>query len=300
MGGVQFRPIAFAVLIPSRGRSDLLKKTFDKMPFLNDKDTYIGVENDEYTADKYRWLQQTRVQIVTYNNKEGSVGVAREKLRLAATAKKYDYYVATDDNAKYTAHALNALVQATEQWRIKTGRMTLACGMHSTAPHFDKNLIAKKEVVGGWTTYPGINFIFHCMPHEWYAKYSYPGGCFALEDRHMMLSAIHAGHSEFRVVMDAPYSKSRYQPGGQGDIQKRQWNCGRSIEQLAHDFPTYVGARGTFPLPWQFILKLRAGATVDRLMGGAMRKGDALETPSKKLRVRKVSKSAHGSIRKRQ
>jgi len=286
MGGVQFRPLKIAVLIPSRGRSELLRKNLAKMPWLLNHDTFIGVEHDEFTADGYRWLQATPVRIILYNNKEGSVGIAREKLRLAATKEHYDYYVATDDNARYNEHAVNALVQSTEAWRVHTGKMTLACGMHSTAPHFDKNLILRKETVGGWTTYPGINFIFHCMPHDWYAKYSYPGGCFALEDRHMMLTAIDLGHSEFRVCMDAPYAKSRYQVGGQGDIKKRQWNCGRSIEQLAHDFPTYVGARGTFPLPWQFILKLRSGAVVDRLMGGAMRKGDALDVPVKKLRAK--------------
>lgn len=286
MGGVTFRPLSIAVLIPSRGRSELLKKNLTKMPWLLNQHTFIGIEHDEFTADGYRWLQGLNVRVVLYNNKEGSVGVAREKLRIAATREKYDYYVATDDNARYNEHAVNALVQSTEAWRVHTGKMTLACGMHSTAPHFDKNLITQKKTVGGWTTYPGINFIFHCMPHDWYAKYSYPGGCFALEDRHMMLSAIDQGHSEFRVCMDAPYTKSRYQDGGQGDIKKRQWNCGRSIEQLAHDFPMYVGARGTFPLPWQFILKLRAGATVDRLMGGAMRKGDALDVPGKKLRAK--------------
>jgi hypothetical protein len=274
------------MLIPTRGRSELLRKTFAKMPFLDSPETFIGVEHDEFTKEGYRWLQNTKVQVVLYNNKEGSVGIAREHLRLAATAQKYDYYIATDDNAKYTEHAVNALVQSTEAWRVHSGKMTLACGMHSTAPHFDRNLIARKQTIGGWTTYPGINFIFHCMPHDWYAKYSYPRGCFALEDRHMMLSAIHLGHSEFRVCMDAPYTKSRYQAGGQGDIKQRQWNCGRSIEQLAHDFPMYVGVRGTFPLPWQFILKLRGGATVDRLMGGAMRKGDALDVPAKRLRAR--------------
>lgn len=288
MSGAQFRPLKIAVLIPSRGRSEVLKKNLARMPWLIDQDTFIGIEHEEFTADGYRWLQGLNVRIVLYSNKEGSVGVAREKLRLAATREQYDYYVATDDNARFNEYAINALVQSTEAWRVKTGKLTLACGMHSTAPHFDKNLILQKQTVGGWTTYPGVGFIFHWMPHAWYARYTYPGGCFALEDRHMMLSAIDAGHTEFRVCMDAPYSKSRYQEGGQGNIQKRQWNCGKSIEQLAHDFPMYVGARGTFPLPWKFILQLRAGVKVDRLLGGAMRKGDALQTGGLKARVRKV------------
>jgi hypothetical protein len=286
MTGTQFRPMKIAVLIPTRGRSEILKKNLAKMPWLINQDTFIGVEHDEFTAEGYRWLQGLNVRIVLYDNKGGSVGIARERLRLAATRLQYDYYVATDDNARFNEHAVNALVQSCEAWRVKTGKLTLASGMHPTAAHFDRNLVAQKQTVGGWTTYPGIGFIFHCMPHAWYARYTYPGGCFALEDRHMMLSAIDAGHTEFRVCMDAPYSKSRYQPGGQGDIKKRQWNCGRSIEQLAHDFPLYVGARGTFPLPWKFILQLKAGAKVDRLMGGAMRKGDALTQTTGKLRAR--------------
>lgn len=288
MSGTQFRPLSYATLIPSRGRSDILKKNLTRMPWLINDDTFIGIENDEFTAEKYRWLQALNIRVVTYNNKEGSVGVAREKLRIAATRQGYDYYIATDDNARFNEFAQGALVQACEAWRIKTGKLTLMCGMHSTAPHFDRAAIRLAQTVGGWRTYPGIGFIFHCMPHAWYARYTYPGGCFALEDRHMMLAAIDAGHTEFRVCMDAPYSKSRYQPGGQGDIKKRQWNCGRSIEQLAHDFPSDVGVRGTFPLPWKFIMKLRAGASVDRLMGGAMRKGEALETGGKlRARIRK-------------
>ncbi len=293
MGAKHFRPISFAVLIPSRGRWDVLRKTLERQPFLNDTATYIGIENDEYreymrvlTDQKLRSTMRT----VTYNNKEGSVGHAREQLRLQATWDKYEWYVITDDNAQYTAASVNALVQSAEAWRIKTGKLTFMAGMHSTAMHFDRNLINKKQTVDGWTTYPGFGFIFHAVHHTWYAKYSYPRDCFALEDRHMMLSAIAAGHSEFRVSMDAPFSKSRYQLGGQGDISKRRWNCGKAIERLAHDFPSEVGSRGTLPLPWQFIIRLRDGATVDRLVGGAMRKGEELEQSVRrpmKARIRK-------------
>ena len=287
MMAAHFRPVSVAVLIPSRGRPDILFKTLKKMPFLNDVHTYIGIERRETTV--YRDVRQyvgDKCSYIYYENDEGSVGIAREMLRQEAVKHGYDWYVATDDNARYTSESLTHLVQAAEAWRLKTKKVTFVCGMHSTAPHFDRNLIKHKEVVDGWTTYPGINFIFHAIHNDWYAKYSYPAGCFALEDRHMMLSAINAGHTEFRVCMDAPYSKSRYQPGGQGDINKRRWNCGRSIEQLAHDFPLDVGVRGTFPLPWQMIMKLRAGVVVDRLMGGAMRKEAALERPVGKLKVK--------------
>lgn len=293
MPAAHFRPVSAAVLIPSRGRPEILAKTLAKMPFLNDRHTWIGIQDDEW--EDYRkainkvWLPVTQhLRFVKIRNPDGSVAVARESLRRAAIGYgPYDWYVATDDNARYSAASLNALVQSAEAWRLKTKKVTFVCGLHSTAPHFDRNLIIRKETVDGWTTYPGINFIFHAIPHAWYAKYSYPPGCFALEDRHMMLSAINAGHTEFRVCMDAPYSKSRYQAGGQGNIDKRRWNCGRSIEQLAHDFPLDVGVRGTFPLPWQMIMKLRSGAVVDRLMGGAMRKESELERRVLKVKVRK-------------
>lgn len=290
---VKMRPIKFAVLIPSRGRWDLLAKTLQRQPFLIDAATYIGVENDEYReymrTIKNVWPNwKVRPRIITYNNKEGSVGLAREQLRLAATSDKYEWYVITDDNAKFTVESLNALVQSAEAWRLRTDKLTFMAGMHSTAAHFDRNLIQKKMTVDGWTTYPGFGFIFHAVHHMWYGmKYRYPGDCFALEDRHMMLSAIAAGHTEFRVCMDAPFSKSRYQLGGQGDISKRRWNCGKAIERLAHDFPKEVGSRGTFPLPWQFIMKLRSGAVVDRLVGGAMRKGDQLERRVMKVKIRR-------------
>lgn len=287
-----FRPLRVATLIPSRGRADVLWKTLQKMPFLDDPDTYIGIEKKEWHSGYSRFLDPAFYggNVVLYKNDEGSVGFAREQLRQVAVAEGYDYYIATDDNAKFTVHGTNALVQSAEAWRIKSGKLTFMCGMHSTATHFDRNLIKRKETVDGWITYPGIGFIFHCMPHAWYSRYEYPASCFALEDRHMMLSAINAGHTEFRVSMDAPFSKSRYAAGGQGDINKRRWNCGRSIEQLAHDFPSDVGARGTLPLPWQFIMQLHAGAEVDRLVGGAMRKGDALVRKGGTLKV-KVRKS---------
>lgn len=282
---VECRPVGAAILIPTRGRVALLEKTFKRQPFLVDRDTWIGVPLDEY--NDYRGLMEKYrgPNYIMVDNLEGSVAIARERLRIAAlkSARQYSWFVCTDDNARYTDHSLVALIQSAESWQVRTGRLTFMAGMHSTAPHFDRGAIAKtKEVKGGWTTYAGVSFIFHAIPRAWYENYSYPPGCFALEDRHMMLSAIAAGHREFRVCMDAPYSKSRYQPGGQGDIHKRRWNCGRSIEQLAHDFPLDVGVRGTFPTPWQMIIKLRDGASVDRLMGGAMRKGDRLEVAGRK------------------
>lgn len=283
---------AFAVLIPSRMRADILKKTLERMPFLNSQHTFIGIDHSE--TEDYTFLLHTKIHIVTYDNSEGSVGLCREELRQRAlmSSTRYQVFVATDDNARYTEDALRNLVLSQYEWEQHAGSATFMAGMHSTASHFDRNLIKQKETLYGLTTYPGIGFIFHAMSRAWYERYQYPEGCFALEDRHMMLSAIATGETEFRICMDAPFSKSRYQPGGQGDIKKRRWNCGRAIEQLAHDYPSLVGARGTFPIPWQFIMKLQAGASVDRLMGGAMRKAEVLTRSPMTVKARRVKRTS--------
>lgn len=288
-----FRPISSAVLIPSRGRAQILAKTLARIPILNDGDTYLGIERCELSLYRELVLTRTgnRCKYVIYDNPEGSVGLAREHLRQYALNGEYDWYVITDDNARFNEHAVNALVQSAEAWSIKAQAPVFMAGMHSTAAHFDRNLIKHAETVDGWRTYPGIGFIFHAVPHVWYSRYKYPEDCFALEDRHMMLTAIDRGMTEFRVCMDAPFSKSRYQPGGQGDLDKRRWNCGRAIERLAHDYPSMVGVRGTFPMPWQFIMSLRQGARPDRLLGGAMRKSEVLTAKKTGLRVRRQKRS---------
>lgn len=266
----------FAVLIPSRGRGDLLRKTFARMPFLENEDVWIGTQHDQ-KAD-YAWVD-SRCSRVQFNNPEGSVGIAREALRHAALhLDRYAYLVMTDDNARFTEESLYTLVAGTasiERWEERT---VFVAGMHGTASHFDRGAIAKtRHTVCGYkgcfNFYKAVGAIFHCINADWMKTYQYPRDCFALEDRHLFLTAITRGDTEFRICMDAPFTKSRYQAGGQGDIPKRMWNCGRSIERLAHDFPTQVGAKGTFPTPWQFIISMARGATADRLVGGAMRKG---------------------------
>lgn len=272
--GTRYR---FAVLIPSRGRAALLAKTFRRMPFLINTDTWIGIQYDQ--LDDYRPILTSTLRVSKFNNDEGSVGIAREYLRSDALASgaNYDFFVMTDDNAKYTEDALYKLVRATAECQRIEKHPVFMAGMHGTAPHFDRGAIEKtKHTVAGLQLYRNVGAIFHCVDTAWMASYEYPPDCFALEDRHLFMTAISRGDTDFRICMDAPFTKTRYQEGGQGDIKKRMWNCGRSIERLARDFPEYVGAKGTFPTPWQFIISMANGATADRLVGGAMRKGESI------------------------
>jgi len=288
--------VPFAVLIPSRLRGDLLRKTFAKMPFLDSPNVVIGTEPDM----SYDWLRDRACIRYRYPNPKGSVGVAREALRNYALKEFPDaqWFVLTDDNASYTQVSLMNLVRAAHVTARFYEREIFMAGMHSTAPHFDRHAIAaSKEQVGDanqkYTIYSAVGAIYHAVPRSWYERYSYPPQCFALEDRHMFMSAIKQGfrYGDFRVCMDAPFSKSRYQEGGQGSIVERMMKCGWSIEQLAHDHPEYVGAKGTFPTPWKFILDMAAGGTADRLVGGAMRKGADIVSPkTPRLTLRRKGK----------
>lgn len=288
----------FCVLIPTRGRAALVHKQLSgPMAHLIHPGVYYGVADEDPQRNAYRSLISEVAwggwpYVVPVLDKVGSCGMAREYLRASIFQKPerhYDYAVMTDDNARFTRASLDALVSAAHVWNTEVG-LTFMAGMHSTAMHFDRNNIDKKEERHGLTTYPAVGFIFHCVPISWLRTYSYPGDCFALEDRHMMFTAIRAGCRSFRVCMDAPFGKSRYQEGGQGSITDRMWKCGRSIERLAHDFPTFVGARGTFPTAWKFIMEMADGQEVDRLPGGAMRRADQL------VQRQKTGAQRHGKI----
>lgn len=274
----------FCVLIPTRGRWDILAKTLKKMPFLDARGVYFGVERGEHP--KYTCLHDLRsAKVVLYDNPEGSVAVARERLRRrvipgASGDEGWQYAVVTDDNASFTMESLNSLVAATARYEEHTnGRPVVMAGMHNTAPHFDRNLITKKIKVHRFTSYPNVAMIYQCYPMTLYTRYTYPPDAYGLDDRHFFLWAISVGVRDFRVCMDAPFNKSRYQKGGQGSIDERMEKCGRAIARLATDFPRYVGATGTLRIPWQFILQAESHAgpvTADRLAGGSMRKENTL------------------------
>jgi hypothetical protein len=229
-------------------------------------------------------------KIAIYENPLGSVAVAREQLRRIAVLHRYAYYVVTDDNAVHrNEQALHNLVQCAAEWPTKP---VIVAGMHNTAIHFDRTKLHQKEIVNGITSYPTVAMMFQVYDHDLYKTYTYPEDAYGLDDRHLVLWAISKGVREFRVCMDAPFTKSRYDKkkgevaGGQGTIPERMQKCGLAIARLAEDFPTYVGATGTLRIPWSFILDMVSGYTADRLVGGAMRKAEAIVSPHKKSAFR--------------
>ena len=294
--------VRYAVAIPTRGRASILARGLNgPMSFLTKAEgVFFAIsKNDPQHAEYVKlFAQYPSIHVLEYWDQSrhrqtamsafteslpGSVGWAREQLRARILELgKYDYLVMTDDNARFKEPALRALVGSTFLWERKFDRWCFMAGMHSTAAHFDRNAIGQKKRIGGYDSYPTVAMIFHCVSTAWLRNYRYPGDCFALEDRHMIFTAIRNGVRDFRVCMDAPFTKPRYQEGGQGAISDRMWKCGKSIERLAHDFPEYVGAKGTFPTPWKFIMEMADGGIVDRLPGGAMRRTETLTTGAKR------------------
>lgn len=274
-------PRRFCTLIPTRGRADQLAKSLKKMPWLDHSDTFILIERQEAAA--YAAVRRQYPSIswkMEFENPTGSVAVAREWLRTYASRYAvapaiYSHAVVTDDNAIHASEAaLHNLVRATVDYPAQP---VIMAGMHNTAEHFDRGKLGKQVTVHGLRSYPAVAMIFQCYPMSLYTKYRYPADAYGLDDRHFFLWCIDHGVKDFRVCMDAPFTKSRYQAGGQGTIQQRMTKNGHAIARLALDFPRLVGATGTLRIPWQFLLEMQAGATdADRLPGGAMRKEGAL------------------------
>jgi len=278
----------YCVLIPSRGRAELLHRGLRRMPWLNQATTYIGYEVREYRAYAPVMQEFTNCQWTAYDNPTGSVAVAREYLRQqAVTHNTYDWYVVTDDNAVHKdSSVLTNLVRAAHEWPHQP---VVMAGMHNTASHFDRGKIGDQTTIHGLTTYPTVAMILQTYPHTLYSAYHYPEDAYGLDDRHFFLWCIAHGVREFRVCMNAPFTKSRYQKGGQGSIEDRMEKTGRAIARLALDFPRLVGATGTLRIPWQFLLSMQDGTvTADRLVGGSMRKEHTLLKPKATVRRRTV------------
>lgn len=250
----------------------------------------VGTEHGE--SSLYGFLDDCRTPVggaierVQYGNAKGSVAVARERLRKhALVATDWDYFVVTDDNAVFTEVSVRNLVTAAAEY---PSQPCIMAGMHNTAPHFDRHRIAdSKQVINGLTSYANVGMIFQVYPRAVYRDFQYPPESFGLDDRYFCLWAIHRGITNFRICMDAPFSKNRYAEGGQGTTPERAEKCGRAIACLAAAFPAMVGATGTLRIPWQLILDMQRGKVPDRLAGGAMRKESALKDKRVRVRVRK-------------
>ena len=258
----------YAVMIPSKGRADRIAKGFRKMPFLNASNVYVGIEHREMFEYKSFCEEHSLVHYVFYHNPEGSVSFARQQLKCEAEMNpNYQRYVFTDDNAIFTYDSLIMLLRAHKAYR----KPCVMAGAHATSPHFDRNRRKLMEVVGGYKSYPQPGMMFYCVARSLCDDYVFPHDTFGLDDRHFYLWLMDQGVRDFRICPDAPFTKSRYQEGGQGSIKERMMKCGRAIEKIARDYPRWAGSTGTLRLPWQSIFDTLSGKTLDRLAGGAMR-----------------------------
>ena len=261
----------YAVMIPTKGRSDRIQKGFRKMTFLNDGRVYVGIEHRETEDYKFFMDENPLVNYVFYHNPEGSVSFARQQLKCSADMDySHRSYIFTDDNAVFTETSLHTLLNAHKDCTTDITPCVMA-GAHSTSEHFDRNRRKLMEIHGETRSYPQPSMIFYCVSQNVCKDYIFPHDTFGLDDRHFFLWLMSKGVRNFRVCPDAPYTKSRYQKGGQGTIEERMMKCGRAIEKIARDFPAWAGSSGTLRLPWQLILDTLSGKTPDRLAGGAMR-----------------------------
>jgi hypothetical protein len=262
----------FAAMIPTKGRADRIQKGFKKMPFLNNERTYIGIEHREISSYTKFMEENPLCKYVFYHNPLGSVSFARQQLKCHADLnREHRLYIFTDDNAVFSEVSLYTLINAYKDFRVVHKRPCVMAGAHSTSEHFDRNSRKKMQTHEGTRSYPQPAMIFYCVEQRICKDYVFPHDTYGLDDRHFFLWLMKQGVRDFRVCPDAPYSKSRYQKGGQGTIDERMEKCGRAIEKIARDFPKWAGSTGTLRLPWKLILDSIDGKTPDRLAGGAMR-----------------------------
>jgi hypothetical protein len=209
---------------------------------------------------------------VFYHNPMGSVSFARQQLKCHADMNHgHRLYIFTDDNAVFTEKSLHTLIKSFDAFKNENKRPCVMAGAHSTSEHFDRYSRKKMQTHKGTRSYPQPSMIFYCVEQRTCKDYIFPHDTYGLDDRHFFLWLMKNKIRDFRVCPDAPYSKSRYQKGGQGTIDERMEKCGRAIEIIARDFPKWAGSTGTLRLPWKLILDSIDGKTPDRLSGGAMR-----------------------------
>jgi hypothetical protein len=253
---LKLRNKRYAVLIPSKGRPEELRKILTAQEFLNRPSTYVGIEKQESSA--YRKIREefSRIHWVRYTNPWQSGTFARESLRRIATDVGYERYVVTDDNTRYSETSLENLVRASYVYPVQP---CIIAGVHGTAEHFDAGRIKNTlETHDGLRFYKKRSAMFWCLPHEFYSqmKYTIDEGC--MDDVQVTFAAFDHGITAQMVCMDAPFSKARYKPGGFGGIGERVRKVGIAIQRFAKTHPAYMEkVRVTFP--WTQIEKKLEG-----------------------------------------
>lgn len=100
------------------------------------------------------------------------------------------------------------------------------------------------------------SFIFWSVPHEFYSTPEAAFPDILLEDCYHCLAYLRAGHTGFRICIDAPFSKPRLQEGGAGNASQRVAKLGRAFTRIAQDFPEYCEVRTiTYRFPWTKIVR---------------------------------------------
>lgn len=258
--------IRFAVCIPSRGRGARVSRMWQrKMNFLDAPGVFFGVDKDgakDYSVlvKKANWFEIT--------NPTGSVSCAREQVRRRAMSApgRYQTVVLTDDNATFTRDSLNALVRAQVAYQTKVGEPVVMGGLHGTAAHWDKDKVDDAATVNGTRSYERVSMMFWAMPANLYEQYRHPDDAYGYDDRHLVLWLISQGVRHFRVTPDAPFSKARYQLGGQGRIEERIEKNTNGTLCLLRDFPDYMGLFDP-AIPWKTVLKYETAGLQTRLGG---------------------------------
>jgi hypothetical protein len=243
----------YAVLIPSKGRPEVLLKTLRAMPFLDRSSTFIGVENKEKKAYTKVRKKFPHIVWITYDNEVGSGTFAREQLRQEAVSVGFKRYVLSDDNTRFSKESLDNLVQASF---IYPTQPCIVAGMHGTAAHFDSSRIKKsaEKYADGRKGRTVLHFyrkrsaMFWAIPHVLYSKmeYTIDEGC--MDDVQVTFAAYDRGITAQVICMDAPFQKKRYAPGGYGGIGERVRKVGIAVQRFARTHPQYMEkVRVTFP-----------------------------------------------------
>lgn len=241
---------SYAVLIPSKGRPDVLMKTLEKQPFLNRDNTYIAVEEGQWSMYRHVRRQFSNAVWISFKNAAASGCIARERLRKVATDIGYQRYVPTDDNARYTERSLKNLIDSSF---IYPTQPCIVSGFHGTAPHFDSAKIRKAVKHGRFHFYHKWGAIFWAIPHSVYANMSYPADGGRMDDRFVSFAALKMGCTEWVVCMEAPFVKATRQKGGYSDAGRTRM-MGQSVVALARDYPEYMG-KVVISFPWQQIIE---------------------------------------------
>ena len=226
----------YATLIPTRSRPQSLLRMFSKCKVLNSTDTYVGIEKqEEYLYKEWRTDHGDKCNIVWISNPEGMHGNAREPLRKAACEVGYKRYFSTDDNSNFSVKSLENLLLASEIEPDST-----MSGIGQPPLWHAKNISeGNKYNLNGReiTTFEAFSTVHWVIPDFLYSEFEYPKDCFN-DDVYFALWCISKKKFyNFRMCLEAPFSKKRFELGGNGTSQERLKKMALGMYQLASDFP---------------------------------------------------------------